>query len=407
MPEPRHIPRKLSAGVILVDREGRVLLQLRDDDPKIMFPGHWGITGGAGNPGETPEEIARREVEEETGLRLERIEPFRAYYFPAPQPAGRGRKSTDYELYLYHAPCETPADEMICGEGRALRFFAPHELPVLDIAYNHRDVLTDFFASPEYRGYLRGVPFGAADGDEAGAIEPLERFRAALDAGDAWFDAVMEAIALWERPEESVDGRHYRYLVGGEAFDWLLLAERLIEAAGARVPEAEAEALLFEARPPRPIDEDALRDAIGASKHRAHLNYLYGVTVEEALQYAVELEVTKEKHNVALDDAREGEPPRDPVYQRIYGRMRDELLREFRDEAGRPHAPAISLAELREFQYWLFRYRVRHSEPARVASDTRKALAQLSVMEDGVRRSGRRRPGSTERPQDDVLQEVR
>jgi hypothetical protein len=40
--------------------------------------------------------------------------------------------------------------------------------------------------------------------------------------------------------------------------------------------------------------------------------------------------------------------------------------------------------------YWLFKYRVGTCEPARVASDTRKALAQLSAMEDGVRRSGRR-----------------
>ena len=50
----------------------------------------------------------------------------------------------------------------------------------------------------------------------------------------------------------------------------------------------------------------------------------------------------------------------------------------------------LSLSELREFMYWLFKYRVRMCEPARVASDTRKALAQLSAMEDAVRRSGRR-----------------
>src|SRR3954466_503780 len=132
MPEPRTVARKLSAGVILVDREGRVLLQHRDADPKIMFPDHWGITGGAGLPGETPEQTARREVEEETGLLLESFEPFRAYYEPAAPPTGRGRaaaKRTDYELYLFHAPCDTPAEELVCGEGRELRFFSPHELP--------------------------------------------------------------------------------------------------------------------------------------------------------------------------------------------------------------------------------------------------------------------------------------
>ena len=368
-----------------------MLLQHRDDDPKIPYPGHWGITGGAGHPGETPEEIARREVEEETGLLLEKFEPFRAYYEPAPASSGRGRasaKRADYELYLFHAPCDTPAQEMVCGEGIELRFFAPHELPGVEIAYNHRDVLIDFFASPAYRRYLHGSPFGEP-GAEHDAIDPVARFRAALDAGDPWFDALMEAIAVWERPHETVEGREYHYLIGGEAFDWLLLAERLLEDGSERVPSADVERLLFEGRPPREVDDEALHDLIGTSKHRAHLNYLYGVIVEEALQYAVELDVTKEHRSVHSDDATDG-APRDPVFERIYDSPRSDLLRQFRSESSLPTLPVLSLSELREFMYWLFRYRVAHQEPARVASDTRKALAQLSRMEDAVRRSGRR-----------------
>src|SRR5438309_10885835 len=91
MTEPRHHPRKISAGVILVDHDGRVLLQLRDDDPAIMCPGHWGITGGAGHADESAEQTARREVAEETGLTLGKIEPFKAYYFPS-AAAGNGKK---------------------------------------------------------------------------------------------------------------------------------------------------------------------------------------------------------------------------------------------------------------------------------------------------------------------------
>jgi 8-oxo-dGTP pyrophosphatase MutT (NUDIX family) len=403
----------MSAGIILVDPQGRVLLQLRDDDPRIMFPGYWGITGGAGNPGETPEQIACREVEEETGLRVERFDAFKAYYFNEERiGAGKrrpaSRASADYELYLFHAPCAAPVEEMVCGEGRALRFFAPHELPLIDIAYNHRDVLTEFFASPAYGRYLRGTPFGVG-GDDEEAVEPVAHFLGALDAGDHWFEALMQAIALWEQPTETVDGRQYRYLVGGEAFDWLLLAERLLAVAGERIPPEEGERLLFEAQPPRPLDDARLRELIGMSKHRAHLNYLYGVTVEEALQYAVELDVTKERRTVAIDDGREDPPVLDPVFERIYGAPRLALLRQFREEERLPRAPAIALSELREFMYWLFRYRVKNQEPARVASDTRKALAQLSAMEEGVRRSGRRRrqPAPPAPDADEVLQEVR
>ena len=88
-----------------------------------------------------------------------------------------------------------------------------------------------------------------------------------------------------------------------------------------------------------------------------------------------------------------GDAVRDPIYERIYGRPRAELLAEFREEAGQPNSPNISLAELHEFMYWLFKFRVKNQEPARVASDTRKALAQLSAMEAAVRRAGpRQRP---------------
>lgn len=415
MPEPRIIPRRISAGVILVDPLGRVLMQLRDDDPAIMYPGHWGLTGGAGIEGETPEQTARREVTEETGLALERIEAFRAYYFsrngkaaantkaegatPAKKPRARAADPA-FEVYIFHAPCTTPAEDLVCGEGRELRFFSPIEAVALDIAYNHREVLSDFFASPAYAHYLRGAPFGVPTGDDEG-IEPDEHFIHALDAGDPWFDALMAAIALWERPDEVFEGRQYRYLIGGEAFDWLVLAERLVAAAGQRIPGDEAERLLFEARAPADPDalaitpsperlsDERLRDLIGESKHRAHLNYLYGVTVEEALQYAVELEVSKERGAANIKDPRGDEAAVDPVYERIYGRARADLVREFREAASLPHSQHMSLTEFREFMYWLFKYRVEKQEPARVASDTRKALAHLSAIEAAARRTKR------------------
>jgi hypothetical protein len=199
----------------------------------------------------------------------------------------------------------------------------------------------------------------------------------------------MQAIALWELPEELVDGRAYRYLIGGEAFDWLLLAERLVGGAMERIPLFEAERLLFEAIAPGAdggIDDTYLRELVGETKHRAHLNYVYGVVVEEALQYVTELELAKEIVNVGVRDARDGEERIDPVYERIYGAPRDALVREFRGERQLAHRPTISLPEFREFLYWLFKYRVKNQEPARVASDTRKALAQLSSIEAARRR---------------------
>lgn len=58
-------PRPLilcAAGVLIVEPGKGLLLQRRSDN------GLWGIPGGYLEPGESPEEAARREAKEETGL---------------------------------------------------------------------------------------------------------------------------------------------------------------------------------------------------------------------------------------------------------------------------------------------------------------------------------------------------
>lgn len=207
--------------------------------------------------------------------------------------------------------------------------------------------------------------------------------RVVARADGHWFTALLSAIAAWRQPEETVGGRSYRYLIGGEAFDWLLLAERLCLELDGLVPREELEALLFEGRPPVPIGEEEFRRIIGSAKYRAHLNFFYGVLVEEALQMAVEEEVQKERlshvwtHRQRTDDE---------VCQRIYGFTRRELLRKFCEERGMAPLDGLSLGEYKEFTYWLFKHRLRCCDPARVASDTRKGLAMLAGLESARQR---------------------
>jgi hypothetical protein len=210
------------------------------------------------------------------------------------------------------------------------------------------------------------------------AQETLEFLRQRLDDGESWYLAMLRAMARWNLAEEKVDGRSYRYLIGGEAFDWLLLAERLLDELADAVPDEERDALLFDGHPPVEIDEDLFQELIGTPKYQAHLNYLYGVTVEEALQLAVQEEVDKDRHShvwasAAGDDV--------GAFERLYGRTQYELLREFQQESGLEPSDDLQLGDLKEFTYWLFRYRVRMHDGARVASDTRKGLAALSRVE--------------------------
>lgn len=218
----------------------------------------------------------------------------------------------------------------------------------------------------------------AGDDEVAAPDEIVAALRAEIRRGEPWFPALLRAIARWRLPEEQIDGRRYVYLIAGEAFDWLLLAERLTDAIAGLVPADECDDLLFHGRVPADLGPNGFRGLIGPAKYRAHLNYLYGVLVEEALQLAVEEDRHKEIRCRAW-----GIDPRvdETAFQRIYGQGKEELLRLFREERGAVHTPAISLTESREFTYWLFKRRLRVSDPARVASDTQRGLAQLARLD--------------------------
>ena len=49
--------------------------------------------------------------------------------------------------------------------------------------------------------------------------EAVRHLRTALASGAPWPQALLEAMSLWTLPEESHDGRRYKYLIQGEAFD--------------------------------------------------------------------------------------------------------------------------------------------------------------------------------------------
>ncbi len=213
-----------------------------------------------------------------------------------------------------------------------------------------------------------------------GPLTPEQAERAliaSLRAGEPWYGSLLGVIARWVEPEETVDGERYAYLIGGEAFDWLLLAQRLLDATGELVPEEEREALLRFGVTPDGEDEEAFARGIGPAKHRAHLNFQYGVVVEEALLLAAEQEIRKAGR---LSYAADRDADLD-AYSRVYGRPLEELRTLCRHDSGLELGDSVSLAELREFTYWCSKYRVQSGEPERVASDTRKALALLSEME--------------------------
>lgn len=58
---------RVSVAIAILYRQSKFLLQLRDDIPGIVFPGHWGLFGGHIEPEETPVIALQRELQEEIG----------------------------------------------------------------------------------------------------------------------------------------------------------------------------------------------------------------------------------------------------------------------------------------------------------------------------------------------------
>ena len=204
--------------------------------------------------------------------------------------------------------------------------------------------------------------------------ETIRQFRQSITSGSNWYLALLEAIGLWQTTEETYDERAYHYLIAGEAFDWMLLAERMCEAAADLIPEEERTALFFHNRMPVKVTAEEFRKIIGKGKYHQYLNYFYGITTENALILAVQEEVRKERQTLGPNNEQNYE---NEAYQRIYSTGKEVLLKQFRQEEGYPQRKSISITELKEFTYWRFKYRLDHCDKARVASDTKKALAFL------------------------------
>jgi len=206
------------------------------------------------------------------------------------------------------------------------------------------------------------------------AMEAIDWFRAGILAGNGWCETLLGAIGRWSLAEEYVDGVKFQYLLLGEAFDWLMLAGRLVSEVGDLIPRDEKEELLFHNRMPEEIPEAQFRNLIGPDKYRAHLNYFYGVVVEESLLLAVEDDIWKE---CISDGVYDSEYATDGAYIRLYCDTQETLMGEFFQNIRRTASFSMCVTELKEFTYWLFKRRVDRADSAKVASDTKKGLERL------------------------------
>lgn len=131
---------------ILVDGDGRFLLQHRDDKPGIDNPGMWGSFGGRVEPYETPDDGFVRELQEELSWQPRSFELFAGVPY---RPDDRNQL-----IYIYAAPVEVAIDALVLGEGQGMAFAAPDALPAATQA-DYRTLLQRFAATEMYREMTR------------------------------------------------------------------------------------------------------------------------------------------------------------------------------------------------------------------------------------------------------------
>ena len=145
--------RHLFAGVILVDRRGWLLLQERDEHPRID-PEKWGLAGGHLDPGEDFEPGAHRELEEETGVRLApgTLEMWREFVVDH-----RAAYGTFDRMQVFVAATDLTDDDIECHEGRRIVFVEPAEARALDLTSAASDIVPAFLGSDLYRRLTSGT----------------------------------------------------------------------------------------------------------------------------------------------------------------------------------------------------------------------------------------------------------
>ena len=132
----------VGSSAVVVDSDGRILLQRRSDS------GNWALPGGVMEIGETLAESAVREVKEETGLDV-RIERIVGIYSDPGHVFAYDDGEVRQEFSICVASAITGGSLLVSSESTDVRFFTSEEISDIQI---HESVLK------RIRDYLSDQP---------------------------------------------------------------------------------------------------------------------------------------------------------------------------------------------------------------------------------------------------------
>lgn len=130
-------------AIAILYRNNQFLMQLRDDNPNILFPGHWAFFGGHLEPGEEAETGVRRELIEEIG------------YCPAQLTLFQQYKDETLARYVYWGELDVELSELVLAEGMDMDLVTEEDIirgdrysnriqQVRPLGRPHQEILLDF-----------------------------------------------------------------------------------------------------------------------------------------------------------------------------------------------------------------------------------------------------------------------
>ncbi|MBD2461571.1 NUDIX hydrolase [Oscillatoria sp. FACHB-1407] len=137
--------KPIEVAIAILHQDNQFLMQLRDNIPGIIYPGHWGFFGGHLDPGETPDTAIWRELAEEIEYTPPDLAKFKTY-------------DTDEVIrHVYVAPLVVAVDALHLHEGWDLGLLSVEDIhrgdrysakanQVCPLGKPHQQILLDFMA---------------------------------------------------------------------------------------------------------------------------------------------------------------------------------------------------------------------------------------------------------------------
>lgn len=126
-------PSVTTDALILKKETAEILLIRRSSDP---FKGLWALPGGFMEMDELLADCCKRELQEETGVVVEKVEQFKVYDGIDRDPRGRTLS------VVFYGFVEKDAEVKGGDDASEAAWFKPEQLP--ELAFDHAEVIRDF-----------------------------------------------------------------------------------------------------------------------------------------------------------------------------------------------------------------------------------------------------------------------